>query len=206
MTTTASSKEMNEELVMLKRYDLLLDTQSTIHIFKDSRLLKNIRKSNNAVTIAGIGGELLVDEIADAGVFGTVYYHPQAVANVISFAVLEDKHGNGCIEYVPETKSFEASLANGQKHFSFVRRDRLFICNMKSDKSAGLPTRKIGGPLKPEIIENTGVVGANDFGSINQDTNKVIIPLTNPNNKNHPDNNNNGVEELPIDGGGCCDD
>jgi len=59
-------------------------------------------KTTKSVNIIGIGGDLLVDQIAEAGVLGTVYYHPKkAMANIISFAALEDKNGKGCIQYVP---------------------------------------------------------------------------------------------------------
>ena len=152
LVTTALSGAHNddEEQVVLRPFDLLLDNQSTIHIFNDSRFLKNVRKTTKSVNITGIGGDLLVDQIAEAGVFGTVYYHPKAMANIISFAALEDKNGKGCIQYVPETSSFEVSLANGQKHFSFVRRGRLSICNVKDDKTAG--TRRVSLPIT--VAEN----------------------------------------------------
>ena len=153
LVTTALSgahKDDDEEQVVLRPFDLLLDNQSTIHIFNDSRFLKNIRKTSKTINITGIGGDLPVDRIAEAGVFGTVYYHPQAMANIISFAALEDQNGKGCIQYVPSTSSFEVSLANGQKHFSFVRRGRLSICNVKDDKTAG--TRRVVLPIT--VAEN----------------------------------------------------
>eukprot|EP01038_Epipyxis_sp_PR26KG_P017242 gene17242-23775_t len=129
------------------------EQSTTIHIFNDSRFLNNIRKTTKTINITGIGGDLpVVDRIAEAGVFGTVYYHPQAMANIISFAALEDQNGKGCIQYVPSTSSFEVSLANGRKHFSFVRRGRLSICNVnvKDDKTAG--TRRVVLPIT--VAEN----------------------------------------------------
>ena len=101
-------------------------------------MLKNIRNKSNRepVCIQGIGGDLVIDQVGEAGVFGTVYYHPKAMANVISFGALEDEHGVGSIVYEPNSRSFEVSLAQGAKHFSFKRRGRLSICNLKNDKSA----------------------------------------------------------------------
>jgi hypothetical protein len=87
----------------------------------------------------------MVDQVGEAGVFGIVYYHPRAMANILSFGALEDEHGAGCIIYEPQTKSFELSLVKGEKHFSFKRKGRLFVCNLQSDKSAG--TRRISLPV-----------------------------------------------------------
>ena len=149
--TGAHKNDGTEEEVILEPFDLLLDNQSTVHIFNDSRMLKNIRKSNREpVCIQGIGGDLVIDQVGEAGVFGTVYYHPKAMANVISFGALEDEHGVGSIVYEPNSRSFEVSLAQGAKHFSFKRRGRLSICNIKNDKSAGL--RKIA--LTVTVTEN----------------------------------------------------
>jgi len=151
VTTAITGTHKDEEEVKLQPFDLLLDNQSTVHIFNDSRMLKNIRKSNHEpVCIQGIGGDLVIDQIGEAGVFGTVYYHPKAMANVISFGALEDEHGVGSIVYDPNSRSFEVSLAQGAKHFSFKRRGRLSICNLKNDKNAGL--RKIA--LTVTVAEN----------------------------------------------------
>ena len=153
LVTTAISGAHNgdssEEQVILEPYDLLLDNQSTVHIFNDARMLKNIRKStpDEVVRIQGIGGDLLIDQVGEAGVFGKVYYHPKAMANVISFGALEDEHGVGSIVYDPSSKSFEVSLASGTKHFSFKRRGRLSICNVNNDKSAGLRREVVTLPV-----------------------------------------------------------
>eukprot|EP01038_Epipyxis_sp_PR26KG_P016257 gene16257-22141_t len=116
-----------EEVIILEPFDLLLDNQSTtVHIFNDSRMLKNIRNKSNRepVCIQGIGGDLVIDQFGEAGVFGTVYYHPKAMANVISFGALEDEHdGVGSIVYEPNSRSFEVlSLAQ----VTVTENERLF--------------------------------------------------------------------------------
>ena len=70
--------------------DILLDNQSTVNVFKNKSLLKNIRSINQGVQIAGVGGSIFTNTIGDHHVFGTVFYHPQSVANILSFADMKE--------------------------------------------------------------------------------------------------------------------
>ena len=65
----------------LPRGSVLLDNQSTIHLFQDGRFLKNIRESARAVRISGVGGSVLSRREGDLNHFGTVIYAPQGPMN-----------------------------------------------------------------------------------------------------------------------------
>lgn len=77
---------------LLSRCHILADNQSTVNIFNNAKLLTNIRKAERPMTIKGIGGELTATLVGDFGGFGVVYYHPDALANVLSFADLSKKY------------------------------------------------------------------------------------------------------------------
>jgi hypothetical protein len=76
----------------LGKYDILLDNQATISIFKEKSMLTNIRKADNPVEITGIGGKLSVNLIGDFENITKVYYHPDCVANILSFFDIAENH------------------------------------------------------------------------------------------------------------------
>jgi hypothetical protein len=113
----------------LEKYDLLLDNQSAISIFGDSDMIYNIRTAEEPIIVNGIGGGLTVDKIANAGSFGTVYYHPNAMANIISQAAIIDNFGH-IVTYERENDSYVVTFSENKK-YTFSRKGRLYICNVR---------------------------------------------------------------------------
>lgn len=67
---------------------VLCDNQSSVNVFCNPSLLTNIRKSDTTMVISGInknGEPIKTNTIGDFAWFGKVYYHPEAVANILSF-------------------------------------------------------------------------------------------------------------------------
>jgi len=70
---------------------ILLDNQSTIDIFTNSSLLKNIRESPTPLKILSTGGITYTNLIGDLPGYGQVWYHPQGIANILSLSNLIKK-------------------------------------------------------------------------------------------------------------------
>jgi hypothetical protein len=87
----------------LVKGDVLLDNQSTVHIFKDVDLLTNIREIKRPMIINGIGGQIKVNKIGHLHPFGNVYFHPKAQANILSYGRVGKKYE---IEYSHRDKLF----------------------------------------------------------------------------------------------------
>jgi len=65
---------------------ILCDNESTVDIFKNRNILKNIKTSNKPIRLKGIDGNTIeVKEEGELLGYGTVYYHPKVTANIISF-------------------------------------------------------------------------------------------------------------------------
>jgi len=78
-------QELNENWV-------LLDTQSNCDIFRNKKLLSNVRKADGAgLTLHSNGGELNTHEVGDVTGYGTVWYSPDSLANILSFANVRKK-------------------------------------------------------------------------------------------------------------------
>jgi hypothetical protein len=101
--------------------DVLLDNQATESIFHNSGLLVNVRRADVVRTFSGIvrgATALRAEKVGDFRDIGTVYYHPDAHANVLSLAKVEDSctvtYHNGV---------FTAATADGAE-YEFRRSER----------------------------------------------------------------------------------
>ena len=63
---------------------ILLDNQSTTDIFCNSRILKDIRDTNENMTVFTNGGSLTTCKKGFLPGYGLVWYHPDAITNILS--------------------------------------------------------------------------------------------------------------------------
>jgi hypothetical protein len=83
----------------------LLDNQSTLDVFYNPALLTNIRKTNTSMEIHCNAGTTSTNMKGDLPGYGTVWFHPKGIANILSLARIEEHGyhvacdtniGNGC--------------------------------------------------------------------------------------------------------------
>ena len=109
---------LNRDRVGPKRDDcILLDTGSTVDVFRNPKLLNNVKKSESKMTISCNAGKVVTDMKGELSGYGDVWYSPKAIANVLSFSNVKAKyrvewsdkdrafivHGKGGIHYFRET-------------------------------------------------------------------------------------------------------
>ena len=113
---------------ILSDYDVLLDNCATGSLFKNDMLLSNIREGPSIVEFNGVGGKLSTNLIGDLQFFGSVPYSPDAPANILSFAEVEDNYK---IDFI-QTDSFTVSIPVKQgkskfiKKIKFIRKNKLY--------------------------------------------------------------------------------
>jgi hypothetical protein len=71
---------------------ILLDNQSTVNVFYNKQLLKNILQSDTHMDIHCNTGVTTTDLIGDLPGYGEVWYHPNGIANILSLARVKEKH------------------------------------------------------------------------------------------------------------------
>jgi len=71
----------------LNRAWVLLDTQSNVDIFCNKRLLKNVRRVQGlGLHLRSNGGTMVTQMVGDIPGYGTVWFSPSSLANILSFA------------------------------------------------------------------------------------------------------------------------
>jgi hypothetical protein len=69
----------------LPRSWILLDNQSTVDVFNNDELLTNIRQGETSMTIHCNAGTTKTNLIGDLPGYGTVWYHPSGIANILKW-------------------------------------------------------------------------------------------------------------------------
>jgi hypothetical protein len=72
---------------------ILLDNQSTVNVFSNRSLLKNIRTANRVMNILCNAGVTRTSMVGDLpGYDGKVWYNPKGIADILSLSDLEKHH------------------------------------------------------------------------------------------------------------------
>ena len=67
---------------------VLLDSQSTVSVFRSAELLSNIQRSASTLTVLTNGGPQLSEWEGTSQLFGKIWYNPTSLANILSLALV----------------------------------------------------------------------------------------------------------------------
>ena len=125
----------------ISKHWILLDSQSTIDLFCNPDLLNNIREVSQSISVCCNAGTITTNTVGDLDGYGTVWYHEQGIANILSlYRVSLNFH----IQY------------DSRSHNSFCVWKKDGTCREFKAGSRALyycDTRKIGGTILTQTDE-----------------------------------------------------
>jgi hypothetical protein len=112
--------------------EILIDNQSQDHIFGNMNMVEDVRDAASPVTFEGIGGRIEVTKVATFSPLGvTVYYHPKAPANLLSFGKLRRENTQLRVNYDDEFDRFMVQTEHGDP-LIFENQDDLYILKTRT--------------------------------------------------------------------------
>jgi len=71
---------------------ILLDSQSTVDVFSNAKLLTNICDVKRCLTLYCNVGKAIITKKGDLKGYGTVWFYPDGIANILSLSNVQKKH------------------------------------------------------------------------------------------------------------------
>ncbi|KAI2512541.1 Reverse transcriptase (RNA-dependent DNA polymerase) [Fragilaria crotonensis] len=130
---------------------VLLDSQSTVSVFKNASMLTNIRRSPNVLRAITNGGHQDSCLLGDFPNLGPVWYNSDSIANILSLSEVRKfvEHDNGLYVFVPNSS---ADVTGYTLVSTVAENKRMFT--QREIRNADLARelyRKIGRPNEAEF-------------------------------------------------------
>ena len=123
---------VQEKAGILKTW-ILLDSQSTVDVFCNPRLLSNARDAKRQLVLHCNSGMTMVTKKGDLKGYGTVLFHPEGIANILSLSNVSKKY---CVTYDSGNKDEQGLVVHkedGSKRVFRPSKNGLYYSNIAHD-------------------------------------------------------------------------
>ena len=168
MFTTA--KTGSNELTKL----ILLDNQSTVDLFADAKLLSDIHTIGTTMTVETNGGTLETSQKGFLKGHGWVWYHPDAITNILSlknvkrkYRVTFDSEKDDCfVVHKPDRQILFREHPSGLYVHDITDREVIFLQTVEGNKSKYSDRQYRRAVRATEVYAKVGCPSINDYKSL----------------------------------------
>jgi len=119
---------------------ILLDSQSTVDVFCNAKMLTNVREAKRQLTLHCNAGTVLVTTKGDLRGYGTVWYHPNGIANILSLNNIHKKYRVTFDSGNTEEQGLVVHKSDGSKRIFRPSKKGLYYADLASDVGAIMVT------------------------------------------------------------------
>jgi hypothetical protein len=163
VTTEIESHDIppTEERILFCKYDVQIDSQASLSLFKTRSLLRNLGPSAKRIIVNGVQADaegVIVDQEGHFDQLGKVYYSPESTANILSYAAMVDAGHD--VSYDGQNDRFLLRPLGSKRVLTFSRKrvdgseNRFYCCNMTSIIGTEPPTPPVHRILLGTVTEN----------------------------------------------------
>jgi len=110
---------------------ILLDSQLTVDVFSNPRLLTNIRDTKKSLTLYCNAGKAIITMKGDLKGYSTVWFYPEGIANILSLGNVKKKHRVTYHSTLDE--GFLVFKADGTARSFRLSKEGLFFSDVKNE-------------------------------------------------------------------------
>jgi len=153
-----------QDKVAIPKIWILLDSQLTVDVFSNPKLLTNIRDTKRSLTLYCNTGKAIINKKGDLKGYGTVWFYPDGIANILSLGNVKKKHRVMYDSTLDE--GFLVFKADGTARSFRPSKKGLFFSDVKSDVSHTFINTVDSNKTKYTIKEYSDAVHARSLQNI----------------------------------------
>ena len=169
------------------RQMILLDNQSTVDLFCDKNLVSQIQQVEDTMTVKGNGGLLTTNKMAFLKNYGMVWFHPDAITNILSLKNVREKFqvtfdsdtSNAFIVHKPNGAQLRFNMHRDGLYYHDPRGHHMSMVNTVKEAEEGFSKRQVAqAKLAREFQAIVGNPSTHDLKAIVSSNQLANCPIT----------------------------